>query len=144
MQAMSIDAEQGVASLANAGHPYPVHYSARRKKCDVLPIRGELLHQIVGAEPRSSDYQEYILDIRQGDVVVMITDGLTENNMWQGDPYGYRFTSVIENHADEGARSIADAILHDWRSRKQDTSVGDDVTVMVAVIQPGARGRVIE
>ena len=80
---------------------------------------GELLEQIAGAELRSSDYQEYFLHIDPGDVIGMVADGLTESHIWARGAVWIQLQLGNERHAGEGARSIADAILHDWASRSQ-------------------------
>lgn len=139
MQCISIDAARGVATLASAGHPFPVHYCARRGKCDILPIRGELLQPVAGAA--TLEHDDYMLDIAPGDLIVMVTDGLTEAHVRKGNPYGYAFTRVVEEHAGAGARVIGDTILRDWRRHERMADLGDDTTVVVIrIAESPARG----
>ena len=49
MQCLNFDARRGVVQLANAGHPYPVHYSAKSGTCDVLPLLGDILGELAGS-----------------------------------------------------------------------------------------------
>jgi len=127
MQCVEIDPGEGRLRMANAGHPFPVHYSARRGKCDVLPIDGSLLHGPVA----SAERDEYVLEIAPGDAFVLITDGLTESHILSEDSYGYRFMEIIEKRASGGARAIGQAILDGWRAHPRDDDAGDDVTVVV-------------
>ena len=134
MQCMDVDVAHHVVHMANAGHPYPVHYSAKRASCDVLPIQGDILADLV-AETVSTQYQIYDLSVSPGDVLVMISDGIIEAHLLQGDPYGYRFKEVVETHAQEGAKTIGEAIVDNWRIHPRESDWADDVSVIVVSIQ---------
>src|SRR5215469_1615969 len=131
MLCMDVDPRHRVVHMANAGHPYPVHYSAKTASCDVLPIQGDILVDLVEERVSKNKYQIYDLTICQGDVLVMISDGVTEAHLLQGDPYGYRFKEVVKAHAQEGAKAIGDAILDDWRLHPRVSDWADDVSVIV-------------
>ena len=97
--------ENGVMTMASAGHPYPVLYSTRYGRCDRLPVRGPLLP----APELTTEMRPYRVrhaEIGRGDVVVLVSDGITEGGP-VADPYGYRFTEVVERHATEGAGTYA-------------------------------------
>ena len=68
-------------------------------------------------------------------MLVLVSDGLTEGGRLQ-DPYGYRFVSVLEQHASASAESIGEHILNDWRAHPRSPDWIDDLTVMVAVLTP--------
>jgi hypothetical protein len=131
MQCAQINSRDGIAYIASAGHPYPVHYSARRRMCDVLPLCGELLNDTFGEESTPQQYEEYGLRIAPGDILVFITDGLAEGHVISGEPYGYRFTEVIRAHAAESARAIGEAILDGWKKHPHEDNAVDDVSVIV-------------
>jgi serine phosphatase RsbU (regulator of sigma subunit) len=131
MQCVEVEPKNGIIRLANAGHPYPVHYSSRRGKCDILPLRGNLIHDPLRDNSGTAPYEEYRVSIGPGDVVVLITDGLTEDHVMQGDPYGYRFTTIIESHAKESAETIGEAIIDSWKAHPREDDAGDDVSVVV-------------
>jgi hypothetical protein len=134
MQCVEITPTSGIMHIANAGHPYPVHYSARTGKCDILPLRGELLHGSFSESAKPEMYEEYGLRISPGDAFVLITDGLTEDHVMAGDPYGYRFTGIIQTHVKEGARAIGEAMLDDWKRHARDEDAGDDVSVIAITV----------
>jgi serine phosphatase RsbU (regulator of sigma subunit) len=72
MQCVDIDVGAGRLAVANAGHPFPVLYVARRQKWDCLPVRGELLH---GGELDSIEahhYEQRHVEIEAGDVLVLL------------------------------------------------------------------------
>jgi hypothetical protein len=141
MQCAELDVRSGVLHIASAGHPYPVHYSARRAKSDILPLRGDLLHNPSRRTSETVRYDQYGVEVGPGDVLVFISDGLTEGHVLQGDPYGYRFISVLEAHAKEGARTIGEAILDDWRAHPRGEDAGDDVSIVVVSVFSDRSGR---
>jgi sigma-B regulation protein RsbU (phosphoserine phosphatase) len=138
MQCAVLDPGEGLATLASAGHPHPVRYSARRGKCDRLPVRGDLLNAPVRQDAPPPRREQRHVELEPGDVVVLVTDGLTEEHRLRGERYGYRFMALIEQLADRDARTIGEAILEEWRRLGREADVTDDVTVVVATIgRPG-------
>jgi stage II sporulation SpoE-like protein len=133
MQCVELDPAAGLMKLASAGHPYPVLYSARREKCDRLPLRGDLLHARFAGDPLPH-FEQRRAEIAPGDVLVLVTDGLTEGHLLQGDPYSYRFMRIIEAAPRGGARAIGEAILDDWQNHHREGDYADDVTVIVTAI----------
>jgi serine phosphatase RsbU (regulator of sigma subunit) len=137
MQCADIDPTRGLIHLANAGHPYPVRYSARRAKCDILPLKGDLLHNPIASQSRFQFFEQYGLEIEPGDILVFITDGLTEGHLLKGDPFGYRFTQIIEASAQESARTIGERVLDAWKAHPRDEDTADDVSVVVVKLHAG-------
>jgi hypothetical protein len=139
VQCVEIDPKGGVLALANAGLPAPVLCSARWDTCDELPVRGLFLHAALdpAAPPR---WRQGRTEVGPGDVLVMVTDGLTEGNRLTRGGYGYRFKELVLGRAKEGARAIGEAILDDWRAYPREGDYADDVTVVVAAVT-GQAGR---
>ncbi len=137
MQCVEVNPKTGIVRMANAGHPYPIHYSSRRGKCDILPLRGDLLHDRLRDNFVTSPYEEYCLSVGQGDVIALITDGLTEDHVMKGDPYGYRFAAIVEARAHETAETMGEAILDSWKAHPREDDVGDDVSVVVIRLASG-------
>jgi hypothetical protein len=69
MQCVEVNPKDSIVRMANAGHPYPIHYSSRRGKCDILPLCGDLLHDLLKDNLVTSPYEEYCLSIGPGDVI---------------------------------------------------------------------------
>src|SRR5262249_32452773 len=134
-----LDPGELLATLASAGHPHPVRYSSRRGKCDRLPLRGDLLNAPVRPGAPPPRHEQRSVELEPGDVLVLVTDGLTEEHRRRGERDGYRFTEIIERLAGRDARTIGEAILEDWRRLPREGELTDDVTVVVATIgQPGS------
>jgi hypothetical protein len=130
MQCVRIDTARGRLRVSSAGHPFPVRYAATRKKSDRLLVRGPLLN---GADSHARQYDVRSAEIAPGDILVLVSDGLTESSR-ADDPYGYRFVDIVEEHASEPARSIGERIIADWRRHPRNPDWIDDVSVVVAVI----------
>lgn len=134
MQCLEVDLRRGILTIASAGHPYPVLYSSRRRKCDQLQVRGDVLHSLMAPEGVVVSYEERHAEIGPGDILVVLTDGLTEALLLSGDPYGYRFTQIVEAMAGQSARAIGEAILDDWRAHPREADYADDVTLITIVL----------
>src|SRR5579859_3919130 len=100
----------------------------------ILPVQGSLLHNPL-VHLAADSYDEYSLTIGRGDIVAMVTDGLTESHVIVGDAYGYRFMNVIETHAGQSAQTIGEAILDSWRAHPREGDHADDVNVIVVGVR---------
>lgn len=135
MQCIDVAPRQGIITIASAGHPYPVLYSSHGRKCDRLPVRGDVLHSPLVKKGLPATYEERHAEIAPGDILVMLTDGLTEAHLLMGEPYGYRFTEIVERMAGQSAKAIGEAILDDWREYPREADYADDVTVITVRIR---------
>jgi sigma-B regulation protein RsbU (phosphoserine phosphatase) len=133
MQCLEFALDEGVVAAASAGHPYPVLYSARYQRCDRLPVRGRLLHARQATPGEARAYELRHAEIGAGDVVVLVSDGITEGRPGP-DVYGYRFVRVIERHAGASAKTICEAILDDWRSHLSGEPPPDDAAILVLAV----------
>jgi sigma-B regulation protein RsbU (phosphoserine phosphatase) len=141
LQCIAVDPPRDRINIANAGHPYPVHYSARRGECDILPVRGDLLHDYIVRPGELPTWHQYRLEVEPGDIIILVSDGLTEGHILQGDPYEYRFTGVVEKHRNDGPAVIGEAILDDWKAHLREEDSADDVTVVVVVLERARTAR---
>jgi phosphoserine phosphatase RsbU/P len=131
MQCVELDCKRGLMYVANAAHPHPVLYTKRRRACDILRIPGELLHDPHRQTRRFCVYEQYTCEISAGDILVMLSDGLTEAHRLDGNPYGYKFIRVVEANSERSVEEIGDAILVDWRAHQRNQAEVDDVTLVL-------------
>src|SRR4029453_17303443 len=133
LQCVEISLQDGVATVASAGHPYPVLYSTRYRRCDRLPVRGPLLlvQQRPGDERRA--YELRHVEIGDGDAIVLVSDGVTQGGP-PSEPYGYRFSHVVEEKAGADAEAIGEAILNDWRSHLRGEPPVHDAALLVITL----------
>jgi hypothetical protein len=133
MQCLEIALDEGIMTMVNAGHPYPVLYSTRYGRCDRLAVRGPLLHARPIEAPATGAYRPRHAEIGAESIIALVSDGITEGGPIDS-PYGYRFTSVIEGNAAASARGLCEAIVNDWRRHQRVDAIADDATVIVFVV----------
>ena len=77
-------------------------------------------------------WEEGTLPVEPGAVLVMYTDGVTEAQDGEGDFYGEdRLTAVVQEHSDQSAQAIHDAIRTDLEAFVGDAPQFDDITLVV-------------
>lgn len=87
----------------------------------------------IGLEEEIFDFlsQKHI-DLQEGDVVVLYTDGITEAENEERQLYGLdRLCEVICQHVDEPAIAIRQAVIADLRSHIGTQKIYDDITLLV-------------
>ncbi len=120
-----IDLRTGQARLACAGHEDPI----------VIAPSGAARHvRLEGGPPLSIlpyDYPTEELQLQPGDVMLLITDGVTEAQDGDGRLFG--IDRLLANEMSEGsARAICEAVSRDVRTFENGTEATDDLTVMAA------------
>ncbi len=87
----------------------------------------------IGLEEEIFDFlsQKHI-DLEEGDVVVLYTDGITEAENEERQLYGLdRLCEVICQHVDDPAIAICQAVIADLRSHIGTQKIYDDITLLV-------------
>lgn len=114
--------------LSSAGHPPALLY--RRQEGTVEEI--SLFAPPLGTRLRTT-YEERKVDYKEGDVLLLYTDGLIEAVNKANDAYGEeRLRRRFERSAKAtNARSIRETLLSDVWNFKGDAEQLDDITVMV-------------
>lgn len=125
-----IDPAAGKLSYANAGHPHPYHYRAATARLDKLPP----LDPILGAlEPDLSHYEKGETDWEPDDVLVLYTDGVTEERDLNGKQFGHEaLESLIVENAAGSSLAIKRAILEAVAEHAGTVAQSDDLTLVVA------------
>jgi len=73
-----------------------------------------------------------LIELEQGETLVLFTDGITEAEDMAGAFYGTdRFRGVIAEHSSKSATEVRDAILLDLRGHIGTQEVFDDITLVV-------------
>lgn len=118
-------------TYANAGHPFPFWYSARRKACDELPARGFLL----GVMP-DEVFVERSVELEPGDRICLFTDGVPDCRDEQGATFGHdRLQSLFVQQAANGASQITEGMVDGLKQFRGSAKPVDDVTLVVAEIR---------
>lgn len=108
----------------NAGHPPPI---LLRGDDVCLLDEGGL---VIGIEP-TENFEQGVIDLNVGDVVVMVTDGVTEAMSFSDEAYGDgRLLESVRQHRALSADQMAQQILWDVRRFVGLAEQSDDITVV--------------
>lgn len=108
----------------NAGHPPPI---LLRGDDVCLLDEGGL---VIGIEP-TENFDQGVIDLNVGDVVVMVTDGVTEAMSFSDEAYGDgRLLESVRQHRALSADQMAQQILWDVRRFVGLAEQSDDITVV--------------
>lgn len=111
----------------NGGHNPPVLYRAATGEVEFLPIGGRALGWFPNNPLKSIE-----LKMQPGDVIVYYTDGLTEAENPQAEPYGEeRLAQVLQHFGTQNAELIRDEILKDVETFCAGQPPFDDLTMIV-------------
>jgi serine phosphatase RsbU (regulator of sigma subunit) len=124
-----IDRQAMVLRVARAGHMPFFLSSGDRIETHVPP------GLVLGAvdEPLFSEKLEEIsLTLRTGDMIVFITDGISEANNLIGNEFGYeRLQSVIQSNRDASAEELTEFIMEEVKAFANQPVQHDDITLLV-------------
>lgn len=126
---VEVDASDGVLNYANAGHPYPIHY--RRTTGELMRLEG--LDPILGAlDLEGATYRQAQTEWRSGDLLVMYTDGITEERNKEGRMFGEdALDALVRENAHKETAEIKHAILHAVFEHCGMVPQSDDITLVV-------------
>jgi sigma-B regulation protein RsbU (phosphoserine phosphatase) len=114
----------GVLTYCNAGHNPPLLYGAsglRRLESGSMPV-GFFEH---------APYADEKEQLHPGDALVVYSDGVTEALDVQGQEFGEeRLVAILQEHHNEDAAAILDAIIEAVKTFARGAAQHDDVTAM--------------
>jgi len=112
-------------TLANSGLPYPIRI--HQGEYGFLDVAGIPLGLFPG-----SKYQERVVDLEEGDIVVFYTDGTVETESPSGEEFGLRkLAAVIHHHRDKMPSDILDAIREALSVHSDGQPAQDDQTILI-------------
>ncbi len=123
----SLNIPRRVFRYVNAGHNPPMlfHADGSLEKLDVGGI-------ILGLMNTISPYEEGTVQLRQGDVLVMYTDGVSEAMNAQGEDFTEeRLERLIKSKLTLSARQLIDEIQTALDAYTRGTPQSDDITMLV-------------
>jgi phosphoserine phosphatase RsbU/P len=112
-------------SFSSAGHEPGFYYNAKEKRFEEIAAKGRVLGL-------SSDttYQEYERYVEPGDVIVLLSDGVTECRTKNGFIERAEIAHLIECHIEQPAQEIANQVYKELE-RLQDFQLRDDFTLII-------------
>lgn len=119
------DDTRGELRYTNAGHLPPL--LIRNGQATMLNVDG----LVVGAFPFAT-YEESVVHLQKGDLLVLYTDGISEPENEYGEEFGEeRLRQLIIQNSDKPARELADLIVHSVKAWVGNSEQFDDITLMV-------------
>lgn len=124
--ALSWESRAGRLVLANAGATRPVFCR-----------KGEILEMDFGGVPlglfENCEYEEASIQMEARDLVVLCTDGITEQQNAAGEQYDQRVFQVLRNSWRESPQFIVDAIFGDLDQFGGEAALDDQTLVVLKV-----------
>ena len=125
-----IDPVGRTMTIVNAGqHAYPL--LCRNGKVEPIIVRGMAVGMIPGIS-----YEPVTLDLQVGDLIFLMTDGITEPRNAEGIMYqeSKRLAEVISNlEEDTSVENVVDTIISDVFKFSQDQDIRDDDITLIVV-----------
>jgi serine phosphatase RsbU (regulator of sigma subunit) len=114
--------------LFSGAHDEPLIWRKRTGKCEVVQPPGFWLGAVEDIEAMTQDLE---VNIEDGDLLVLYTDGVTEAMNATHEQFGFaRLKSLVERRASDGPDALRQGILDaidEWS-----TAQIDDVTLLIA------------
>lgn len=129
-----LDLETGRAHFANAGHNLP--YVRRGDEVVQLHARGMPLGLMTG-----SVYEEHETVICPGEIVMLYSDGITEQHSTEGEMFGFGRTAALVADAETG-QQLVDHAVQSLSVFSSGVEQEDDITLVT--LQRGRRGGAAE
>ena len=120
-------------TMTNAGHPYPLFYSADDGKVEeMLPTADMPYTGPVGLSGFGVDYSDMSFTMKKGDILFLYTDGITEMPNKDKLDFGIDpIKQIIEKNKDCSAEEIAKRLMTKLEDYIKDTPRTDDVSVII-------------
>jgi len=126
------NASNRLVLYANAGHVEPIHYRDENQSFRFLGSTGGIL----GIVPNQK-YNVENIRLKQGDILVITTDGITEAQNEANEFFGHeRLLDIIKDNKDLSAKEIALLIMEGVQIFSNNSSYNDDKTVIVIKRKP--------
>lgn len=126
----TVDSRTGVMRYANAGHEHPLIYKPKQERWIELASTGIPLGLVSG-----SRYEVGSLALEPGDILVAMTDGVTEAQASSGAVFGtHAIKHVVETLAGVSAEQLVEAVVAETVAHRDRRAFNDDLTFLVAVV----------
>ena len=115
-------------SYANAGHPFPLRYSARTQEVHPLSARGFPL-----GITTDEQYREKSIELEAGDRLCLFTDGLPDTYNEIGESFGMtRVHDWLQSNGTQSASKLTDMLVQEVKNFQGKRKATDDLTLVVA------------
>ena len=127
----AFDTGQRLMTFVRAGHLPIFHYQAKEQSIRTIIPKGIGIG-LNAAGAFVSELEQQSLSYQENDVILFITDGITEARNDAGDEFGEeRLTGILQASSAKGAHDIKNDILAAVKSFSQEAIQNDDQTIVV-------------
>ena len=120
-----------VFRYANAGHPFPLHYSVRTECCSPLSARGFMLGIV-----EEEIYMERTLALERGDRLCFYTDGVPDCRDERGETFGTeRLSAYLKAHGMHPVRKLTEGLVGHIGSFRGNERPSDDLTLLTVGVE---------
>ena len=122
-----------VIEIADAGHPYPLLYQNDSKRViEIQPPVGLESYGPIGVSGIETHYTDFTFEMKKGDVLVLFTDGLTEQMNEHRQEFGKdKLGKILIETNRKNADSILQTLLARLDQHTGQEMRTDDVTVII-------------
>jgi len=122
-----LDRATNILTFVNAGHNPPLLLRKKTKEIIKLSTGGVVLGAMKGLK-----MAEKTIDLKEGDLLVLYTDGVTEAVNKQEEQFGEeRLIKLIEKNQDLSPEDLKSMIIDQVYDFASGTKQADDITLMV-------------
>ncbi len=125
-----LDPRRKSLTYVNAGHNYPylVHADGTHERL----VTGGM---VLGVMEEAGPYEQATVQLREGDRLVLFTDGVSEAMSKDSEEYGEdRLCTVIERNRSLNAGPLLEAIQLDVQKHVRGATQSDDITLMILAV----------
>ncbi|OQY27871.1 MAG: hypothetical protein B6244_08965 [Candidatus Cloacimonetes bacterium 4572_55] len=124
------DLENRTLLYARAGHNHPIFLNSKKNECVMLDGKGMALG-IAGTSIFEPNLEEVEINVQDGDLLLLYTDGVTEAMDEQREEFTEeRLIKLIRKNQRESARNLMDIILEDVNQFVGKAEQHDDMTLV--------------
>ena len=122
------DMESGKATIARAGHNFPLYYNGKDLK--FIESKGIALGLDSG-ERFDKTIEEIEISFKNGDIIALYTDGLVEAINKKNEQFGdQRLLKIVEEHLSESALKLQETTLKTVKKFTAGRKQHDDISVL--------------
>ena len=119
-------------TFSNSGLPYPICAHGNGSGVGYLDVSGIPLGLL-----SNSKYEERIIKIKDGDLIVFYTDGIAERRDPDGEEFGLkRLAELVQNNRDKTSDEVVKVVAEALKRYGGGTAAHDDQTLLVMKMNP--------
>jgi len=117
--------------FARAGHVPSLYFNASENKASYFQNKGLGLGIIRGTKFREY-IQQSLVEYKQGDILILYTDGITEAQNNSKEEFGYdRLLNIVEENSSKSGEEIKEVIIDELYQFCNNESLEDDYSLVV-------------